>query len=233
MSEKNEVFTNTEDYAAFARERSAFYTFLNLHFMLLPTPPFIAQMRQRILEKPFSEFANDSESHPDLAHGWIQMWEYLKTTQNTPTEELAQTLGVDRTRLYRGVSSNFGPPPPYEAVWVNAGQETEKVLGNLVSTYRAAGFEPGGESNERVDYIGVELDFLCQLAWHETEAWQNRNVQAAVNIIKQEKEFVKRVNTWFSHFSASAREYVQTDLYRGHLLMVDGFLADELDRLQE
>lgn len=233
MSEKNDVFTNTDHYATFARERSALYAFLNLHFMLLPTPSIITQMRQRILENPFTEVASDSENHTDLTQGWNLMMEYLRTTQTTPVEELAQILGIDRTRLYRGVSGNFGPPPPYEAVWVDADHETEEVLGDLVSTYHAAGFEPGGESNERVDYIGVELDFLRQLALDEAEAWQKRNVQAALDIIKQEKEFVKRVNTWFSRFSAKAKTFAQTDLYRGHLYLVNGFLADELDRLQE
>lgn len=221
-----------QELARFARERSSFYAFLNLHFMVLPDENFIQQMRHSNLVEAFAALATDSGIHPELSEGWRRFRSFLEETGNTPVGALTQTLGVDRTRLYRGTSASYGPPPPYAAVWLNEGREVEKELGRLAAIYREAGLEPGKEFKERDDYIGVEMDYLRQMTHQEAEAWENGDIPAVMEIVCKEKLFAKSMSEWVSRFTVEAMKFAQTDLYRGHIQMVKGFLADEVERLE-
>jgi len=232
MSKDFAISIEAQELARFARERSSFYAFLNMHFMMLPDENFIQQMRHPDLVEAFAALAMDPGIDPELTKGWARFRSFLEETGNTPIGALAQTLGVDRTRLYRGVSASYGPPPPYEAVWLNEGREVEKELGRLTATYREAGLEPGKEFNERADYIGIEMDYLRQMTLQEAEAWESGDIPAVMEIIRKEKLFAKSMREWVSRFTAEAMKFAQTDLYRGHLQMVNGFLADEVERLE-
>jgi putative dimethyl sulfoxide reductase chaperone len=218
--------------APFARGRSSFYAFINTHFMMLPDENFVQQMRQSGWVDAFMAFATDPEVHPELHEGWTRILGFLDETKNLPAGELSRILGIDRTRLYRGVSGTFGPPPPYEGVWVNGGQETEKVLGRLMAIYREAGLALGEEFKERADYIGTEMDYLRQMTLQEAEAWESGDIRKAMETVHREKLFAESLSEWFSRFTTEAWEFAQTDLYRGHLQMVKGFLADEIERMQ-
>lgn len=215
-----------------AKERSAFYAFLNMHFLMTPDERTIQGLRHSELAAAFSAIADDPEINPDLANGWRKFQMYLEKTMEFTASDLAQTLGIDRTRLYRGVSGSFGPPPPYEAVWVNEDRDAEKVLGKLMATYREAGFALDEKYKDRVDYIGAEMDYLCQLASREAEAWETGDTRGAIDIIQKEVQFILSLSAWFSLFKIKAMEFVQTDFYKGHLMMVSGFLADERERLE-
>jgi TorA maturation chaperone TorD len=215
-----------------AAGRSSFYEFLNLFFTRLPDAGFVRQLRQTHIIEGFRDLATDAEVHPDLAEGWMGMQSFLEETRNMPAEGLAQALGVDRTRLYRGVSNSFGPPPPYEAVWAKGGGETGNVLARITALYGEAGLVTGGDLNERADYIGTELDYLSQMARREGQAWESGDREIAGAIARQELAFAKSMCAWVPRFIDQAAEFAQTDFYRGHMQMVKGFLADELGRLE-
>lgn len=231
MSEDYTKKIEPQVLAPFARGRSSYYAFINTHFMMLPDESFVQQMRQSGWVDAFMAFASDPEVHPELREGWTRMLGFLDETRNLPAVELARILGVDRTRLFRGVSGTFGPPPPYEAVWVNGGQETEKVLGRLMAIYREAGLALGEEFKERADYIGTEIDYLRQMTLQEAEAWESGDIRTAMETVHREKLFAESLSGWFLLYISRAWEFAQTDLYRGHLQMVKGFLADEVERL--
>lgn len=220
-----------QELARFARERSSFYAFLNLHFMILPDENFIQQMRHSNLVDEFAALEVDPGVHPELADGWTKFRCFLDDMKNTPVGEVAQILGVDRTRLYRGASAKYGPPPPYEAVWVNDGRDVEKVLDKLMTLFLESGFAPSEEYKERVDYIGTEIDYLRQMTLMEAESWEKSDALAAMDTVHKESLFVKSISEWVSHFAAEAMKFAQTDFYRGHIQMVKGFLADEAERL--
>lgn len=231
MAENNTMSVDTHELAQFARERSSFYAFLEMHFTTLPDEDFIRQMRSSDLVDAFSALTTDPEIHPELAEGWKKMLSFLEGTQNTPADELSQTLGVDRTRLYRGVSASFGPPPPYEALWIGEGRGAENVLGALMTTYREVGLTPGQKLNERADYIGIEIDYLRHMALQEAAAWEGMDIGAALDVVRKERLFIESAKEWISSFIDRAMEFAQTDFYRGHMQMLRGFLGDETVRL--
>jgi putative dimethyl sulfoxide reductase chaperone len=233
MSKNRSPDLEPRDLATLAQTRSSFYEFLCIPFLNLPDANFIQQLRDSSIWSVSDKLTVDLDVHPDIAEGWNRMHKFLEESRCLPIEELTQAIGVDRTRLYRGVSANFGPPPPYEALWTGEGADEISILSGVMAVYRDAGLAPGPELNERVDYVGTELDYLRQMTYRETKAWETGHVKEAKKILHKEKLFVKSMNEWFPRFLIKATEFAETEMYRGHMQMLKGFLAEEVKWLEE
>jgi TorA maturation chaperone TorD len=233
MSKNKSPDLEPRDLAAIARTRSSFYEFLCIPFLNLPDANFIQQLRDSSIWTVSDRLTVDLDVHPDIAEGWERMHKFLEESRNLPIEELTQAMGVDRTRLYRGVSENFGPPPPYEALWTGGRAEEVNILSRVMAVYRDAGLAPGPELNERVDYVGTELEYLRQMTYREARAWENGHVKEAKKILLKEKLFAKSMNEWIPRFLIKATEFAKTEMYRGHMQMLKGFLAEEVKWLED
>ena len=69
-----------------------------------------------------------------------------------------------------------------------------------MAVYRDAGLAPGPELNERVDYVGTELDYLRQMTYRESKAWETGHAKKATKILLQENLFAKSMNEWIPKF---------------------------------
>jgi TorA maturation chaperone TorD len=219
------------DLAAIAGARAALCAFLNLHFTMLPDESFVGHLRGGEFTRALATLAAD-EGDAELARGAALMRRFLADHESDEPAALAQTLGVDRTKLYRGVSPTYGPPPPNEVVWDKRVTDAVAGLKALADLYAAAGVGMAGQARERLDYIAVELDFLRLLAVREMEAWQAARPDDARLALQQQSVFVREhLGLWFPAFREQAMLQTQTDFYRGHLTMLCGFLATEQQRL--
>ena len=221
-----------EELAAVAGARAALAAFLNIHFTTLPDEKFVAHLRGPEFGQALEALAA-ADGDAELARGAALMRGFLAEYAGARASDFAEALGVDRTRLYRGVAPGYGPPPPQEAVWDKRVPDPVEVLKALAAAYVEAGVGMAEQARERLDYIGVELDFLQLLAVREMEAWQAGKENEARRALEQQLRFVREhVGWWWPKFAAEAQEKAQTDFYRGHLTMVQGFLAAEERRLE-
>jgi len=219
------------ELAEIARARASLSTFLNVHFIALPDAGFIQRLRDAEFMSALESLATMDAG--ELAHGAALMRGFIASTMSTAPDELAQTLGVDRTKLYRGVSPTYGPPPPCEAVWDQRVTDATAALQALAEIYIAAGMGMAADARERVDYIGVELDFLRVLALRELDAWQSGDPDDARASLDHQAAFVHdHLAQWVPAFVERALTDAQTDFYRGHLTMLRAFILAENDRLQ-
>ncbi len=223
---------NPQELASSARARAAFYSFLSVHFTTLPDVAFVERMRNRDVTVMLEALVNDAGADADIAAGASLMQSYLNQTHGDDLAKLAESLGVDRTRLYRGVSRTYGPPPPYEMVWSKTWQDVG-LLETLAGIYREAGLAPSPEVQERLDYIGVELDFMRELALREAATWEaDTTPTAAAKLIETQHAFMaEHLAEWPGAFVENALEWAKTDFYKGHLLMLRGFIASEQQEL--
>jgi len=227
----DEVPMNMQEMAEIARARASFCAFLNVHFTTLPDQEFVGRIREREFLGALNALAEDS-SAPEVATGAMLMLGFIRSSLNTDAAALSEELGIDRTRLYRGVSPTYGPPPPCEAVWSNQGTETATVLKALADVYVAAGMAMSSEARERLDYVGIELEFLRLLALREVEAWTAGQEADANSLLQQQAKFVdEHLMHWVPAFVERALKQAETDFYRGHLGMLGGFLGGEQQRL--
>lgn len=233
MEVTTETAVDSQTLAESARARAAFAAFLNLHFMTLPDEAFVEQMRSPACAEMLERIQHDPSAGPDLAAGAAHMRAALEATRAEPPAALAQMLGVERTRLYRGVTPRFGPPPPYEMVWSKTFADVT-LLTALAARYRDAGLMQAADSRERADYIGVELDFVQALAAQEAEAWTAGAHGQAASLRAAQRSFMdQHLAAWVPAYVEQALGHAQTGFYRGHLLLLRGFLAAEQQALAE
>jgi TorA maturation chaperone TorD len=220
---------SVEELQMLAEGRATFSSLLSVHFLNIPDKDFVPRLRSREFIAWLEQLACEAGVQLQIAGGASLMHRFLLATQDQPTEQLAQTLGVDRTRLYRGVSPEYGPPPPYEAEWVPVPQGTNALLQEIADLYHAGGLVQAPDSHERLDYIGIQLGYLKQLAAVEAQHWQAGDAVQARQVYSSQKSFfVEHLARWVPDFVEKTLSYAQTDFYRGHLLMLRGFIAEQV-----
>jgi TorA maturation chaperone TorD len=148
-------------------------------------------------------------------------------TDCLPAEAEHQTaltqLAVERTRLYRGVSAT-GPTPPYEAEWLS-GQPAPAVLLSLTRAYQSSGLAVA--AGERPDYVGIELGYYQRLITQEADDEPDRHM-----LLTLQREFVsEHIGRWVPSYVEVTLPLIQSDFFRGHLLLVRGCVAQEIARL--
>jgi TorA maturation chaperone TorD len=219
-----------KELAEAAQVRVAFYSFLNLHFVTLVDSAFVMRLRNGELGTVLEALKQDETNEEDMIAGAALMLDYLKKTSEMDLAQLTEKLGVDRTRLYRGVAKGYGPPPPYEMVWSNKAEDYG-VLQTISKVYRDAGLEPSPDTKDRLDYISVEMDFMRELAQNEVNAWNSgepgpAGSESASQLLEREMDFMtNHFGGWVPFFIEEAFKFVETDFYRGHLLMLRGFVS--------
>lgn len=215
------------------KARVSFCGFLNIPFTSLPDKEFVGRVRKDPFSRMLSDLTQDECVHQEIAEGASLMRGYIAATRDLNVVELAERLGVDRTRLYRGVSPNYGPPPPYETLWCDAVQGAE-ALQYIAQTYRLGGFKLKEDTQERLDYISIELDYMEQLARKEVSAMEAQDGDGARGARELQEKFVREhLGRWVPLYVAKALKCAETDFYRGHLHMVNGFVKGQEEALKQ
>jgi TorA maturation chaperone TorD len=223
----NKTKLGVKELADIARARAAFSSFLTIHFNALPDEKFVKQMRSKEITSMLALLPKDESVNEDTSRGASLMSNFLKETSGDKPAQLSQKLGVDRTRLYRGLAPTYGPPPPYEMVWSQKWQDVA-LLQALAATYRENNLAQSTEIIDRMDYLGVELEFIHALSVRETDAWDAGKTTKARSLLEEQKKFFQEhLESWVPSFIPKALEFVETDFYRGHLLMLQGFISEQ------
>jgi TorA maturation chaperone TorD len=233
MVATNDGAVGGQDLAEMARARASVLAFLNLHFTTLPDAAFVAHVRSQEYTAALEALAADDGLPAEMTAGAGLMMGFIRSKIDMETPKFSDELGVDRTRLYRGVSPTYGPPPPYEAVWGKGVTNVAATLQEVAGIYRLWGMVISPDAKERLDSIGVELDYLNQLALREAEAWEAGQAEQARELLQAQEQFlVAHVGDWAPAFVEKALTKAETDFYRGHLMMLRGLLASERDQIQ-
>jgi TorA maturation chaperone TorD len=133
--------------------------------------------------------------------------------------------------LFRGVSPNYGPPPPFEGLYVKGGNNSHEVLETVLRCYRENGFSPDPAFQNRPDYVGMELDFLGLLSEREAEALENGDRSGSSEYLKTIRLFLlEHLGKWCGEFCDRAMVHAKTGFYRGALQLTKGIVSDEVAR---
>ena len=215
-----------------AKARYSFCGFLKAHFTILPNKDFVARVRKDSYSRILSDLVNDHRFEQAITDGTSLMLGYIDATRDLDMAELSERLGVDRTRLFKGISPLCGPPAPYEELWINYTQGTETLL-NIAQTYRLGGLVLKENARERVDYIGVELEYMEHLARKEVSALEDEDTDETGRMRDLYEVFVREhPGCWVPLYVAKALEYAETDYYRGYLHILNGFVQAQKEALK-
>jgi len=217
-----------EEIAECATTRATFINFLNVHFVTLPDLAFTQKTRSDAFRATLESLIADEALAGDMSAGALLMLAFIDDNAGEEDVEFSHMLGRDRTILYKGLTPKESPPTPCEAVWSKTRTNVTELLTELVGIYRQAGMALAEDANERLDFVGVELDFLRQLALKEAEAWQAGEQDEAWELLRQQADFFTvHMGDWIVAFIERALSMARTDFYRGHLTMLRGFITSE------
>lgn len=130
-------------------------------------------------------------------------------------ESASMALRVDWTRLFRGLSPNYGPKPPYELVYEPHSDEISGLL-SLKQLYNNAGLDIAEDAHNRPDYLGFELEFAAYLLEHEGETELGTTYS----------QFCEQHLSWIRAFCNEAKPFAKTAFYSWHLEALEAFSDD-------
>jgi putative dimethyl sulfoxide reductase chaperone len=215
----NDVFS---ELAKVARARSGMYIFLAAIFNNRPDVELVKRLRS-IGVDTFLCPTEFGDIHEDVSRGLELMSDFVQETMDMPEEEVRQLLGVDWTRLFRGLRPGYGPPPPYESINIEDDNATLDVLKSLSRYYQLE----NGEPHNRLDYIGMELEYLGYLYDNEAIEWERRNLKEAAETSQEAMQFfMEHPGRWVEKFCENAQEQANTNFYSGFLRLCKGMIGE-------
>lgn len=208
-----------------AEARATMYTFLANLFNQLPDQALVGRLRS-LGSEAIAQLAKALELSEDARLGLTEIARFIEAAASQAEDDVVQALAIDWTRLFRGVAPGYGPPPPYEGVYVGGNVEHEAVLQAVVSEYRQYGVMADDGVN-RPDYIGLEFDFLALLAEQEKAAWDQGDSPAALGRQQGARQFMERhAGRWVAPYCERAIPEAKTDFYRGLLRLTRGVVVE-------
>lgn len=143
-------------------------------------------------------------------------------------ESLVQRLAVEYAALFLGPGEHISP---HESVHVEGGG---RLWGDETVAARryieAAGFDYDENYSGMPDHISVELDFMCQVARRESEAWAAGDRAAAANCLEYQQEFlVEHLGNWVPAFCDKVADAAGMPFYRDMARLTAAFLAGEAE----
>ena len=166
------------EFSAAARTRGSMFDFLATLLNQRPDLELVRKLRSSSLEVLIGQ-AEASAPGSQVVQGLREMARFVESTSKDPEKEVETALGVDWTRLFRGVTPRYGPPPPYESIYADTGETDLGTIRSLIEFYWASGAQLENKAANRPDYLGLELSFLCFLAEEEAKAWESGNEELA------------------------------------------------------
>ena len=214
----------TERYVTLAQARRSVYELLSAFYLDLPDRAMVQSLFAPDFEKELSSVASAFETG-EIREGLRLIHGFISSFRNEPEEETLRRIAVDRTRLFRGISEETGPPPPYESMYREhrtGGASSAEVF----RFYEKLGVTPPETVTESPDYLGVEIDFMRLLCRQEEEAWRNGNPGRALELLGAGLEFLREhLLKWVPSFCERMVERAEIDFYRGLARFTSGFLA--------
>lgn len=141
---------------------------------------------------------------------------YALNTVTDDENDMMLDLKRDWTKLFRGVSPEYGPKAPYEGLYKNI--SNTNLLSELTQTYLDAGYCTYAELKNRQDYIGIQLSFLGFLGLLMINALNTENDSEFERLSNLLESFLDaHIRSWFPQFYEEAQKHVNTDYFRGVL----------------
>lgn len=167
---------------------------------------------------------------------WAERW--LETDSDSLTVDIGEPLGTlsetdsaevktyraEFTRLFRGVTNQPSPDPPYESLYREGsiyGSSTTEVR----ESYLAAGLDLTEDSEgEPPDQLGIELQFIGELRSREKDGDEESRDQL--------QAFLEdHIGQWFDDFEATFQENDPHEFYEAIVRLTGAVLRSEANRL--
>jgi putative dimethyl sulfoxide reductase chaperone len=217
---------NNSEYAQNAKEHAKTYHTLAMIFNQRPDAALVNNIKT-MEHGFFNLFLQGDDLNSDAQKGLSEISIFVAQVKDRPDKTVEQSLLVDWTRLFRGVQPGYGPRPPFEGVYLGEHENDFKVLESVARFYTKHGVAPAENAGNRPDYIGLELDFLCNLCERQADAWEKGDEIKAREFQLAEHDFIKNhLGKWGGIFCDRAIAEAKTTFYRGFSYLTRGMIQE-------
>ena len=204
-----------------ALTRSRVYDFLGSVYLKVPNPDLV----ERFMKEP---------SLPGEFHGMAMLREFFTRNRGKTPQELQESLALEHSRLLSGISYGYGPPPPYESVWIGQGRVMGASTVDVMKAYSEAGLELVAKNREPPDHVGIELGFISYLCRKEADAWTNDDFSETMKLLQMEQRFLTdHMQKWIPHLCEEIMNSDRTGFYHGIAMITRECLANEDKAIEE
>lgn len=192
-----------------AVEAAAVFSFLAAILNNTPNETTVKNLR--------NYFLNNSNEVTD------EMEKFLRESADASDTDIATELAVEWTRLFRGLSPQFGPPPPYTGVYLSKDGVGIDYLISVQNAYKMDGLAPDtGRNRDRTDYLGFELEFMAYLANQVATAQENNDKEKMDEYSRKLDNFAESfVKPWIAQFVNKALPYAKSSFFQGYLKLLN------------
>jgi putative dimethyl sulfoxide reductase chaperone len=217
-----------------AASRGRSYGFLAWLILEGPDAPFLERMLGGEVGTYLASLADSGSSDRLILAGLDEMRGWLAGHADEPLEQLRQKLAVQGTWLFKGIAPGYGPPPPYEAVHrrPGAGADADTLL-SLRGFYREAAAELPCSSHERLDHLGLELDFMRFLCEEESRLRRSGDTGEVTRFRRIQRRFLEaHLMPWVPGYCQRILGEECAPFFHGLARALSGFLAGEIALLE-
>jgi len=202
-------------------------------YLRIPDLNFVEKMTDENLSARLAALACPTDIPNDMSDGSKIIEGFIKVSKNKSPEKICSDLSVEYTRLFRGVKRSYGPPPPYESVYVEKGLVMGESTAEVKKKYTEAGVALANNlKGEPPDHIGLELDFMRHLCGEEADAWGGGKKDMALKHLDMENAFLREhLVKWIPKFCDIIVKETKLDFYRGLARLTKGFIKYDMEQL--
>lgn len=133
-------------------------------------------------------------------------------------EQALLDLKRDWTKLFRGISPDYGPTAPYAFLFLKG--KTMEMMGDLAALYIDGGYDGYQQIHDRIDYIGTCFRYLATVDLQIVHSIEHKEAVEYSRLCLCRKVFLENyLMPWIFEFIARASAYVQTKFYESVLDM--------------
>lgn len=215
-----------------AQMRASMYGFLATLLNRPPDADLIRRLRA-VGATSFVAMTQASGDDSSISEGLSLISNYIDETAEQGEQDVQLALGVDWTRLFRGLTPELGPTPPYEGLYSKQMSDHIAVMRTVNRIYRDNSFVVSDEAPNRADYLGLELGFMGLLAEQEAAAWESGDDNEAMACAERARYFyVEHIGSWVDDFVEAALAHARTEFYRGYLQLIKGVNTEMLQQIR-
>lgn len=212
----------------FLKTRIFAYDLLRRTFLEEPSPAYLEMVSQPGLIEDFP-FSGESEK---IFEGNRLVAAYLKK-DDAAGQDAYDRLHWDYTRMFVGPYKL--PAPPWESAYLNEQRLLfQKETLQVRYAYLKYGFRPRHFRQEADDHLGLELDFMFQLAKMALEKLKAGDLFGLSELVNDSRAFLEaHLLKWVPDLTRDVVENADTDFYKGMAKILHGYLELDLKALSE
>ncbi|MDA8227615.1 MAG: molecular chaperone TorD family protein [Desulfitobacterium hafniense] len=214
------MIANSDEVISYTQKRLTIYKFLAYVINTLPDQEFTKEIASLKFD-----WVSETDYQDALDSGAFWLRQFINENSQRDIENLSTTLAVEWTLLFRGIKPGYGPPP------ARASAYRLYDVSFLTEFYHKMGLELA-RSRFDPDYLGCQLAFLYELVQKELDHWKNNNYQIVEDLLVKEKYFISTHLNWVSDFLNDAEKFMSTSFYKGVLLLLEEFIAEDVQWLE-